>query len=101
MTKRIWIAAAFVLCALTVWAQKASDFQTDGSGVITGYTGSAKVVVIPSKIGNREHTRSVRACGARNNGSAGGQMPLRCLFQGGSLKKTRSAAVRPIEMKFF
>ena len=38
-----------VLC-VTVFAQNESDFQTDGRGTITGYTGSAKSVVIPSRI---------------------------------------------------
>jgi len=38
------------LCAV-VFAQSESDFKFDGKGTITGYTGSATSVVIPSRIG--------------------------------------------------
>jgi len=39
------------LCA-TVFAQKASDFKTDGNGTITGFEGWDTVIVIPAQIGD-------------------------------------------------
>jgi hypothetical protein len=55
--KKRYFAAVFALCIGTALsAQNPADFQyttaTNGSAVITGYTGSAKNVTIPDRIDN-------------------------------------------------
>jgi len=51
MKKTIIVLLLFTVLYTTACVKNTSDFDTNGKGLITGYTGRNTVIVIPSKIG--------------------------------------------------
>jgi hypothetical protein len=56
MKRILWAVPVLALCVCPVAAQQETDFRTDGNGTITGYSCSAKNVVIPASIGGKPVT---------------------------------------------
>jgi uncharacterized protein YbbC (DUF1343 family) len=107
--KKMFFISLLLLLAFTAFAQTEADFETDGKGTITKYTGSARDVVIPASIGGKPVTaifspkhgfRGEEGAGVRVSGSVDSKtgVPILSLYDGAEQGKPGTESMRKFDI---